>query len=166
MKTTFAFIALSLFVFGTGFTNPSYPLGDPIAKFNGDFSVMPTVMHKTKITGKIALNYGDAGLANVAVTLDLPILGKTSFLSKEQYLVNTQPGGAYQMGAAWKLAGPSHKWYFVFVGGSPDNGQTVSGSVYRVDDTLENIQKILDAGVTADPANWKKLGDANFKAVP
>lgn len=162
MKTTFAFLALSLIALGASVSTSKAPAGEVVAKYSGDFSVTPTVMHKSKISGKIAFGYTDADLTAVSVTLDLPVLGKTAFSSKEQFAVTAQPNGGFQYNSAWKFNGPTHKWYFVFVGNSVDNGQTVTGSIYRVDDTLDNLKAILTAGVTDAPATWKKLSDNNI----
>jgi hypothetical protein len=140
---------------------------EPVVVFSGDLSLKPTVFHKDPITGQLTLlvpsGASDAQLAQAKAKLDKPLMGKTDYASSEQGWYPLDLGsGESQLTTAFKLAGVSHKWFFVHVGRSKD-GLTFAGPVYRVQAVLDDIGKLAAADLAAPPKDWKPIGEATLK---
>lgn len=137
---------------------------DPVARYDGNFTITPLVMHTEPITGKLSVMYEKDALTQVRVKLDKSIMGKTDFVSTEQWINEVAPTAiGQQVVLAFKLQGVPHKWYFVWVGTSTDGGVAYQGGIFKAKATLAEIQEALKSGSPTDPAGYKKVGDAILK---
>ena len=136
---------------------------DESHSLKGRFELKPTLIHTSPITGVMTLTFDGDKVSAVQIGLDQPIHGSSDYRSNEQWSVQTLTNSAnMQLGLAYKLEGPSHKWYFVWVGNSTDSKVSYSGNIYKVKEALADIQKKLTDGVSSDPADWKRVGAATL----
>jgi hypothetical protein len=137
----------------------------PAPKLAGPFEVKPQVVHRDAIAGTMTITQSATKVTGIKLDLDKPVYGRPSFASSEQWSATPGEGSAQQLVVAFKLQGPPHAWYFVFVGTSADGGLTENGSIYRVDATLPQIQAAAQAIIPAQPGTgWKAVGTATLKA--
>lgn len=137
---------------------------DIVVRYDGPMAIHPQgPMHKGDITGKLNLLFDGDNFSSVRVDLDLPVMGKTSYPSKEQAM-NLLPRSEQllQLSVVYKLNGPIHKWYFVVVANS--TGGPFDGIIYKVTDTMESIETILKAGIDIAPITWKEVGTVSLTA--
>jgi hypothetical protein len=137
----------------------------PTAAFRGSFELNPTLGHPAKITGMLTDLHEGELFASVQVDLDNPVFGKKQFASKEHAEARPTVEGKAQLLLAYKLQGTPHKWYYVLVSETADGGLTFDGKLYRVEETLEQIQAAFAPGIRVVPAAWKLKGTAILKAV-
>ena len=138
---------------------------DPVLKFSGPFEMPAGGMHKDAMVGVANLYFDAAVLAKVEMNPDKPIKGLKNIPSAEQHsYTRAMENGEEQLGVAFLLVGPPHKWFYVFVGNTADQGKTYTGSYFKVNSPIADIEAVLAAGVTADPAGWKKIGKGSFLA--
>ncbi|MCC6278705.1 MAG: hypothetical protein IT289_12385 [Oligoflexia bacterium] len=70
-----------------------------------------------------------------------------------------------QLTMVFKLKGPTHKWYYAYVGFSIDQGKTYAGTYLKAVGTFDEVQKILEQPVLVIPQDWKVVGVGAFKYV-
>ena len=136
----------------------------PPAKLVGPMQLKPQIFHREPITGTLTLSQNGSGVNGVKIDLDKPLMGRSSYSSSEQWSGTNGAGSSQQFVVAYKLQGPPHAWYFVFVGASADGGQTESGPIFRVDAKLSDIQAQAQNPLPAQPTGWKLVGSATLKA--
>jgi hypothetical protein len=136
----------------------------PPVKYVGSFQVTPQEFHPDVISGQMILSLSGGQVSGVTMNLDKPVFGHSSLSSGEQWSGTPGEGSAQELVVAFKLLGPPHPWYFVFVGGSVDGGLTEQGTIYRADAKLSDIQATAQSPITSAPAGWKSVGTATLKA--
>jgi hypothetical protein len=158
MKKTFVAAAVtSVLAFGALWASPP-------SKLKGPFQITPHVVHQGSISGQMTLSQANDKVTGVKLDLDKPVFGTSSFSSSEQWSATPGTGSSQQLVVAFKLQGPPHTFYFVFVGTSADGGLTESGAIYRVDETLSNIQAQAASPLPSQPTGWKEVGNVTLKA--
>lgn len=136
---------------------------------SGDVTIEPKAMHPGPVKGHLKAVFADDALASLSLKLDKPIMGKVDFPAVEQWFGKVSTGQSTQLALAFRLFGPPHGWYFVFVGSSSE-GIVFDGKIYKVRDSFESIKSTLKSGVpeTADgkpkvPSNWRAIGTSSLK---
>lgn len=138
---------------------------DPVLKLAGPFEMPAGGMHKEAMTGTTKLYFDADKLAKLEIIADKPIKGLKDIPSAEQYAyTKALTADQEQLGVAFKLVGPPHSWYYVFVANTADQGKTYAGVYYKVKGAIADIETVLAAGVTADPTGWKKIGTGTLAA--
>jgi hypothetical protein len=155
MKRTYI-VAVVAFAFATAWANSSPAL-------KGPFEITPHKVHQGSISGQMTLSMNNSVVTAVKLDLDKPVFGNSSFKSSEQWSGTPGTGSSQQLVLAFKLQGPPHPFYFVFVGTSADGGVTESGSIFRVDAKLSDIQAAAQMPLPAQPSGWLEVGSATLK---
>ena len=137
----------------------------PVAKYSGDFTATPTAPHAGTMSGKMTALYDGPKIASVVLDLDQAIYGKKSYASKEQWVTTAGADASAQLVLVFRLQGPPHPWYFVFVGTSTDGGITLQGPVFGANSSLSDIQEVAKHPIVATPARWDAIGHATLKAL-
>jgi hypothetical protein len=143
---------------------------DDISRFTGTFEFEAKKPHKDNMTGSLQLLYKEVKkdeattyeLTSIFLKADKPVFGKTEFPSTEQNELQTVDDKGTHLALVFKLKGPPHKWYYVFVATSADEGKNFEGVFYRADNTVEDILKSLNAGEL--PETWKTEGKGTLAA--
>ncbi len=143
---------------------------DDLTRFVGTFEIEAKKPHKEAMTGELQLLYKEVKkddvttyeLSSVFLKADKPVYGKTEFPSTEQSELQTVDDKGAHLALVFKLKGPPHKWYYVFVATSADEGKNFEGVFYRADNTVEDILKSLNAGEL--PETWKTEGKGTLAA--
>jgi hypothetical protein len=136
----------------------------PSPTLKGPFQIKANFVHTSGISGQMTLSQANNKVTGVKLDLDKPVFGHSSFPSSEQWSATPGTGSAEQLVVAFRLQGPPHTFYFVFVGTSADGGLTESGSIFRVDAKLADIQAAAAQPLPAQPTGWKEVGNATLKA--
>lgn len=159
MKKVFALFLVSFFV-NIGFASATTQVD-----YVGRFVINAEAFHKDVITGNIQLSFDVTDMTfekiftQVKLSLDKEVKTKFFLLSKEQAIVSKiNLDRSARLASAFKLDGPPHTWYFVFVAESLKFSPRFDGTFYKVRDTLENILAILNAETIVIPAEWKNVG--------
>ena len=155
-KSNMLMMVLSLLIGATTWAAPT-------VKYTGTFSIQAAGAHNATLTGDMKLTFDGEQLTSVYVKPSKPIFGFAEFTSKEQYAFSNTASNPPQMAVIFKLKGPPHTWYYVFLFETKDEGKTFSGTVYKGDKTVEDIKKALDAGTMN---TFKTEGTASLVAVP
>lgn len=165
LKTLFVACALTM---------SAIAMADDVVRFAGDFEFNATKPHKDGMKGSSAdslkLFYKETKkddavtyeLTSVFLKTDKPVFGKTEFPSTEQTELSTVDDKGTHLAVVFKLKGPPHKWYYVYVLTSTDEGKKFEGVFYRADNTVEDILKSLNAGEL--PETWKTEGKGTLAA--
>lgn len=165
MKTVFRFKSVAAALMLATFCYAQTGAAALAPKYVGDFEMKPEVVHKNAITGKMTLTTKDGAIAEVRMKLDQPVMGKTELGSSEQWsqaLASLQPA---QTIFVFKLQGTPHKYYFTYVTTSVDGDNTLQGTLYRVNGTMNEVQALLKNGVPDPmPATMKIIGSAVVKS--
>jgi hypothetical protein len=143
---------------------------DDLARFAGTFEFEANKPHKDGMKGSLKLLYKETKkdevisyeLTSVFLKSEKPVFGKTEFPSTEQTELSTVDDKGTHLAVVFKLKGPPHKWYYVYVLTSADEGKNFEGVFYRADNTVEDILKSLNAGEL--PETWKTEGKGSLAA--
>lgn len=133
--------------------------------YQGEFQVDPKVEHTSPISGKMTLSFDGTTLTQVLLNLDQPVFGSSTFSSSEQWSAVAGIGSSSDLVVVFKLQGPPHTFYFVMTTSSPDGGVTLNGTIYRVNDTMADIQAIVTHNFSGAPSSWDNVGDATLKGL-
>jgi hypothetical protein len=131
-------------------------------KYKG-LTVEPNTIHKEGVKGQVELVFEGDKLIKVDLKTEKPIFGKSLFSSSEQAVFSRIIPDAAEIAVVFKLQGAPHKWYFVYIGTTVDQGATYLGKLHKVANTMEGISSILTSGQT--PADWKAVGSGSLKKV-
>jgi hypothetical protein len=154
-------IFVGLIAFGLSLST----LAAPVTRYSGTFELKPEVAHAAPIKGQIKLNFEGNQIAQSEVAIDVPIYGKKAFPTTEIYYSESQ-GASLNNSVIFKLKGPSHKWFYVLIGTSADAGNSFTQVWYKANDTLANIQAVIQAGSTTIPSNWAQIGAGEVTLTP
>ncbi|MEQ1877228.1 MAG: hypothetical protein ABL958_11315 [Bdellovibrionia bacterium] len=135
----------------------------PTVKYNGSLTIVPNTIHKDGVKGQVDLVFEGENLLKVDMKTEKPVFGKSQFLSAEQAIFSRTVGEAAQIAVVFKLQGTPHKWYFVYIGTTVDQGATYAGKLHKVTNTMEGITTVLTGGQT--PSDWKIVGSGTLKKV-
>ena len=150
--TTFLFVLLSI----------SGVWAEPTAWLTGAFQINPGGLHRNGASGKMTLFFEGKDFTSVQLDLDKSVVGETRYLSKEQVLFEIAKENGSQVTLAYKLEGPTHRWYFVVIANSTPTiaiQTAYSGTIYKVPaGSLAEVSEKIKNGVDTIPADWKGVG--------
>ncbi|OGQ36213.1 MAG: hypothetical protein A3F16_04985 [Deltaproteobacteria bacterium RIFCSPHIGHO2_12_FULL_43_9] len=133
--------------------------------FVGRFEITAETFHKDVVPGAIQLFFeindetAEKTFTQIKLSLDKEVKGNFFYLSKEQSLVSRiNQDRSAGLATAFKLDGPPHKWYYVFVTESSRFSPRFDGTFYKVKDELANILTLLNAETLVIPEEWKNVG--------
>lgn len=130
--------------------------GAPVIKYTGHFSIDPNVIHKDGVQCAVQLAFEGDILSKVQIKTEAVVYGRTDFPSVEQAMMSAVVANQADIAVIYRLQGPPHKWYFLYLASSSDLGKTYKGTVYKATASLSDIQATLVSGVL--PASWMAVG--------
>lgn len=131
-----------------------------LANMHGPFSIEAKIFHKVTITGNVAVTSTDGNnCSSIVMNTDQTVMTKNSFSSTEQKCVASVDNKL--QGLIFKLQGPPHKWYYVFIGAGED-ATNYQGVWYKAANTMDEIEAILRQGNATIPQGWKVVGSGSL----
>ncbi|MCB9094680.1 MAG: hypothetical protein H6621_06385 [Halobacteriovoraceae bacterium] len=111
------------------------------------------------LTGVLRAYYTDGKVTKIEMEMDQEVMGSKSFDSTEAWSYDSET----QSALVYKLKGPTHKWYFVYLGEKESSGSS-AGNLYKVRETMDDIVYELKSGFNPKkiPSTWKKVGNFKF----
>lgn len=132
-------------------------------KYVGNFEIAGNAIHKQGVAGTMTLNIDGDTITQVVLKTTAPVFGQSEFASTEQAVFSNSTSNPPQMAVAFKLKGPPHKWYYLFVSTTTDGGKSYTGSFLKATGTLDDIKKALDAGTVT---TYKQVGTSTVTLTP
>ncbi len=145
---------------------------DPTLRFKTEkIELTPTLGHTFKITGNADIYYEQNDVQRLVIHTDQKIMGKNEFESSQIWSRDWQenpndPQSPHLISFVYQLKGVPHKWFFVWTGISKDQGDNYEVTIYRANDILSNIQKIMNTLKFTAPGDWKRVGETLLKKEP
>lgn len=128
---------------------------DPAVKYVGPFDFSKGGIHKDGVKGDWKLTVDGDLVTQVYMKPTAKVVGRDDFTSTEQVAYSKALETGAEMIVIFKLAGPTHKWSYVYVGQTADEGKNYDGNFYKAEGTPDQIKTIWVAG---DLSGWKNVG--------
>ncbi|HEX4922553.1 MAG TPA: hypothetical protein VFV50_00635 [Bdellovibrionales bacterium] len=130
-------------------------------KYTGEMETIAGAPHNDGVKGQVKVFFDEMSFTQLVLTTTKPVFGKTEFPSTEQKAFFREASGVTQLALVFKLKGPPHKWYYVYMGETSDQGATYAGKILKAPNTMDQIGESLAAGNI--PQAWSNEGSMSLK---